>query len=90
MPVVAVGASKGGVGKSTIAYELAAALGGVLVDLDWDSGGATRMGGYDPGALPLGAGVRRATLDGRGRRVAVYWKVLGRSQPTTYGHPVER
>lgn len=48
MPVVTVGASKGGVGKTTIAYELAAALGGVLVDLDWDSGGATRMWGYDP------------------------------------------
>jgi len=50
MPIVAVAASKGGVGKTTIAYELAAALGGVLVDLDWDSGGATRMWGYDPGS----------------------------------------
>ncbi|MGI8778089.1 MAG: ParA family protein [Acidimicrobiales bacterium] len=49
MTTVAVAASKGGVGKTTIAYELAAALHGVLVDLDWDSGGATRMWGYDPG-----------------------------------------
>lgn len=31
-----------------MAFELAAALDGVLVDLDWDSGGATRMWGYDP------------------------------------------
>lgn len=56
MPVVTVGASKGGVGKTTLAYELAAALDGVLVDLDWDSGGATRMWGYDPGSF------RRAPL----------------------------
>lgn len=48
MPVITVAATKGGVGKTTIAYELAAALGGVLVDLDWDSGGATRMWGHDP------------------------------------------
>jgi len=45
--IVTVAAAKGGVGKTTLAYELAAALGGVLVDLDWDSGGATRMWGYD-------------------------------------------
>lgn len=51
MTVITVGASKGGVGKTTIAYELAAMLGGVLVDLDWDSGGATRMWGYDPAAF---------------------------------------
>ena len=48
--IVAVAAAKGGVGKTTIAYELAAALDGVLVDLDWDSGGATRMWGYAPEA----------------------------------------
>lgn len=46
--IVAVAAAKGGVGKTTISYELAAALGGVLVDLDWDAGGATRMWGFDP------------------------------------------
>lgn len=56
MPVITVAASKGGVGKTTIAYELAATLGAVLVDLDWDSGGATRMWGYDP------ASFRRAPL----------------------------
>ena len=48
MPVITVAATKGGVGKTTLAYELAAAMDGVLVDLDWDSGGATRMWGYDP------------------------------------------
>lgn len=46
--IVVVAAAKGGVGKTTLAYELAAALGGVLVDLDWDAGGATRMWGFDP------------------------------------------
>jgi chromosome partitioning protein len=47
--ILTVGAAKGGVGKTTLAYELAGALGGILVDLDWDAGGATRMWGYDPG-----------------------------------------
>lgn len=46
--IVVVAATKGGVGKTTIAYELAAHFDAVLVDLDWDSGGATRMWGYDP------------------------------------------
>ncbi|MCU0280296.1 MAG: ParA family protein [Acidimicrobiia bacterium] len=48
--IVTVAATKGGVGKTTLAYELSAALGGVLVDLDWDSGGATRRWGFDPAA----------------------------------------
>ena len=46
--IVTVAAAKGGVGKTTLAYELAGALGGALVDLDWDAGGATRMWGFDP------------------------------------------
>ncbi len=48
MTVITVAAPKGGVGKTTLSYELAAALGAVLVDLDWDQGGATAMWGWDP------------------------------------------
>jgi chromosome partitioning protein len=46
--IVTIAAAKGGVGKTTLAYELAAALSGILVDLDWDAGGATRMWGFNP------------------------------------------
>lgn len=46
--ILTVAAAKGGVGKTTISYELAAALGGVLVDLDHHQGGATGMWGYQP------------------------------------------
>lgn len=46
--IITVAASKGGVGKTTLAYELSAALKGVLIDLDWDGGGATAMWGYNP------------------------------------------
>lgn len=46
--IITVAAGKGGVGKTTLAYEVATALGGVLVDLDWDAGGATRMWGFNP------------------------------------------
>lgn len=48
MPIVTVAAHKGGVGKTLLAYELAYALGAVLIDVDWDWGGATRMWGYNP------------------------------------------
>lgn len=44
-PVITVAAPKGGVGKSTLAYELASALGMVLIDLDFDNGGVTGMWG---------------------------------------------
>lgn len=44
--IVSVHSRKGGVGKTTVAYELAWLLGGVLVDLEWDDGGATRQWGY--------------------------------------------
>jgi chromosome partitioning protein len=46
--IITVAATKGGVGKTTLAYEIAAALGAVLVDLEWDGGSATTMWGYDP------------------------------------------
>jgi chromosome partitioning protein len=41
MPIVTVASNKGGVGKTSLAIELAYALGAVLVDLDHDAGGAT-------------------------------------------------
>lgn len=44
--IVTVAAAKGGVGKTTLAYELAQVLNAPLVDLDWDDGGATRRWGY--------------------------------------------
>jgi len=44
--IVTVAAAKGGVGKTTLAYELAYLLQAPLVDLDWDRGGATRQWGY--------------------------------------------
>lgn len=60
--LLTVAASKGGVGKTTLAYETATALDAVLVDLDWDQGGATRMWGEDPGrrtSAPLLDGFER-------------------------------
>ena len=44
--IVTVAAYKGGVGKTTLALELAHLLDAPLVDLDWDRGGASRRWGY--------------------------------------------
>ncbi len=44
--IVAVAARKGGVGKTTLAYELAWLLNAPLVDLEFDDGSATRLWGY--------------------------------------------
>lgn len=46
IPIFVLAANKGGVGKSTLAYELAAALNGVLVDFDHDAGAVTGRWGY--------------------------------------------
>jgi chromosome partitioning protein len=44
--VITVASGKGGVGKTTIAVELAYCLDGVLVDQDWDDGCAARALGW--------------------------------------------
>lgn len=44
--IIAVAARKGGVGKTTLAYELAYLLNAPLVDLEFDDGSATRIWGY--------------------------------------------
>lgn len=46
--IVTVSAYKGGVGKTTLAFELAASLGAALVDCDWDRGGASGTWGAAP------------------------------------------
>lgn len=43
-------ADKGGVGKTTLAYEVAFSTKAVLIDLDWSGGGATGLWGFDPRA----------------------------------------
>jgi chromosome partitioning protein len=44
--IITVASWKGGVGKTTLAYEVAYQTGSVLVDLDWDRGSSTRAWGY--------------------------------------------
>ena len=44
--IYTVASYKGGVGKTTLASELAYVLDAVLLDLDWDRGNATRAWGY--------------------------------------------
>ena len=46
--IVTVASPKGGVGKSTIAYELAYVLDAPLIDLDWEDGSSTVAWGYVP------------------------------------------
>lgn len=44
--VLATAGWKGGIGKTTLSAELAYLLGAILVDADWDQGGASRALGY--------------------------------------------
>ena len=46
--IVTVAANQGGVGKSSLAIEIAYSMGSILADLDWDYGSATRECGVDP------------------------------------------
>ena len=48
--IIALSADKGGVGKSSLAYELAYVMNAILIDLDWSGGGVTKYWGYDPRA----------------------------------------
>ncbi len=73
--IVTVAAAKGGVGKTTLAYELAQVLDAPLIDLDWDDGGATRRWGFrheDRVRAPLldalHSGGTPKPLDGKGRK----------------------
>jgi len=73
--IITVAAAKGGVSKTTLSYELAYLLGAPLVDLDWDSGGATRKWGYrhqthvrSPLLDALETGKVPVALSGHGRR----------------------
>src|SRR3954449_11435159 len=43
--IITVWAPKGGVGKTTLAYELAYMLDGPLIDFEWDSGSASYQWG---------------------------------------------
>lgn len=63
--IVVVHSRKGGVGKTTLAYELAWLLDAVLVDLDWEDGGATRTWGYrweERTKSPLLSALERGTV----------------------------
>ncbi len=53
--IITVAAPKGGVGKTTLAYELAAVFGAVLMDFDWDPGGATAQWGARADARVIAA-----------------------------------
>lgn len=44
--ILTVASRKGGVGKTTLAYELAYLLGAALVDLEWDGGSVSRKWGF--------------------------------------------
>jgi chromosome partitioning protein len=67
--IVTVASPKGGVGKSTIAYELAHLLDAPLVDLDWEDGSSTVAWGYDQRDRKTTPILRAAFLEGRTPRL---------------------
>src|SRR5256885_8746074 len=62
--ILAIASNKGGVGKTTVAVELAYSLEAVLVDLDYDAGGAT--GGWPEVGNLAPEWARRSLIDGDG------------------------
>lgn len=46
--IIVLAGYKGGIGKTTLAVELAYVLGAILVDFEWDEGGAAVSLGYRP------------------------------------------
>ena len=66
--ILTVAAQKGGVGKTTLAYELAAALDAILIDLDFHGGGATNLWGFDPLAVRARRCWTRSNVDPTGDR----------------------
>lgn len=73
--IITVASWKGGVGKTTLTYELAYQLDAVLVDLDWDRGSSTRAWGYrterrmrSPLLSALDAGRTPKYISGQGKK----------------------
>jgi chromosome partitioning protein len=75
--VVTVAASKGGVGKTTLAIELAWSLGATLVDLDWDAGGASKALGYRWESYVVRAPLLDALASGKTPRI---WSLSNRPE----------
>lgn len=62
--IVVCHARKGGVGKTTLAYELAYLLDAPLIDMEWDDGSASRLWGYrheDRSTSPLLTAIEKGT-----------------------------
>ena len=63
--IVTVWAPKGGVGKTTIAYELAYMLDAPLIDLEWDDGSASVQWGLKEPEPPDRSRLIRAFKTGK-------------------------
>jgi len=82
--VIAVASNKGGVGKTTLAIELAYQLGAPLIDLDHDAGSAT--GGWTDVGVQAPEMARRALLDGDGHLFGpgdYFWSGVGSAHELT-------
>ena len=84
--IITVAAYKGGVGKTTLALELAYLLDAPLIDLDWDKGGATKRWGYQPTETsPLLNALERGTVPDHGGAEAspISFPETGTLRPTS-------